>query len=187
MDLLTAYRRSLFGFTQRVAQVRPHQWSVPTPCVEWDVRALVNHLVVEQLWAPDMLAGRTIAEVGDRYDGDQLGDDPVAAWDAAAARALEVFAEPGAMDRVVHLSYGDVRAADYCREMTMDATVHGWDLARAIGADERLDPELVADAYALVEHQVDGLQASRLFAPPVDVAPDADLQTRLLALLGRRA
>lgn len=181
------HRRALERFGQLVHDVRDDQWSAPTPCTEWDVRALVNHLVVEQLWAPDMLAGRTIAEVGDRYDGDQLGDDPVAAWDAAAARALEVFAEPGAMDRVVHLSYGDVRAADYCREMTMDATVHGWDLARAIGADERLDPELVADAYALVEHQVDGLQASRLFAPPVDVAPDADLQTRLLALLGRRA
>ena len=59
MDLLTAYRRSLFGFTQRVAQVRPHQWSVPTPCVEWDVRALVNHLVGENLRTVPLLEGAT--------------------------------------------------------------------------------------------------------------------------------
>jgi uncharacterized protein (TIGR03086 family) len=181
------HRRALESFGRRVHEVRADQWTAPTPCSEWDVRTLVNHLVVEQLWVPDMLAGRTIADVGDRYDGDQLGDDPVAAWDAAAARALEAFSEPGALSRTVHLSYGDVPAADYCREMTMDATVHSWDLARAIGADDRLDPALVEDAHELVEPRVDTWQGLGLFAPPVDVAPDADLQTRLLALLGRRA
>lgn len=68
----------------------------------------------------------------------------------------------------------------------MDLTVHAWDLARGIKADERLDPELVSDVLAFIEPQVEQLAGSGLFAPPVRVSPDADPQTRLLALVGRR-
>ena len=60
-------------------------WAAPTPCTDWTVRDLVNHLTVEHLWVPPLLEGRTVAEVGDRFDGDVLGDDPAAAWEAAAA------------------------------------------------------------------------------------------------------
>jgi uncharacterized protein (TIGR03086 family) len=70
--------------------------------------------------------------------------------------------------------------------MTMDLTVHAWDLARGIGADERLDPELINEVLAFVEPQGEQLAGSGLFAPPVAVSDDADSQTRLLALLGRR-
>jgi uncharacterized protein (TIGR03086 family) len=69
--------------------------------------------------------------------------------------------------------------------MTMDLTVHTWDLARAIGANEQLDEELVSDVLAFIEPQVDQLVGTGLFAPPIEVG-DADTQTRLLALLGRR-
>jgi uncharacterized protein (TIGR03086 family) len=151
------------------------------------VRALVNHLVVEQLWAPLLLDGATIDDVGDRFDGDQLGDDPVAAWASAAAAAREAFAAPGALRRSVELSYGPRPAEGYCREMTLDLTVHAWDLARAITADERLDAELVRSVLAFIEPHVTQLAGTGLFAPPVAVSDDADAQTRLLALLGRRA
>jgi uncharacterized protein (TIGR03086 family) len=181
------HRRALDAFGARVHAVAADQWHAPTPCDEWDVRALVNHLVVEQLWVPEMLAGHTVAEVGDRLDGDQLGQNPVAVWDAAADLALADFGLPGAMERTVHLSYGDVPAIDYCGEMTMDATVHSWDLARAIGGDDELDPELVALALAIVEPRAEELKASGLFGEPVAVPSTADPQTRLLGLLGRRA
>ncbi|MGH3812317.1 MAG: TIGR03086 family metal-binding protein [Pseudonocardiaceae bacterium] len=171
----------------RVRAVRPDQWRDPTPCTEWDVRALVDHLVVEQLWAPPLLEGATIADVGDRFDGDQLGDDPVAAWESAAAAAREAFATPGALRRSVELSYGRRPADEYCHEMTMDLTVHAWDLARGIGADERLDEELVRDVLGFIEPRVGGWVGTGLFAPPVAVGEEADAQTRLLALLGRRA
>jgi uncharacterized protein (TIGR03086 family) len=186
-DTRELHERSLQRFTDLVHAIRPSQWHDPTPCGEWDVRALVNHLVVEQLWVPELLAGRTVAEVGDRLDGDQLGDDPVATWDRSSADAVAAFAAPGALEREVHLSYGDVPAADYCGEMTMDATVHAWDLARGIGADDRLDPELVQRSLDLVEPRAAELEASGLFAEPVPVPADADPQTRLLAQLGRSA
>ncbi len=184
-NVLDWHRRALDEFGRRVHAVADDQWVCRTPCTDWQVRALVNHLVVEQLWVPAMLDGATVAEVGDRYEGDQLGEDPVAAWDVAAKTAADAFAVDGALDRTVHLSYGDRPAREYCLEMTFDLIVHAWDLARAIGADEQLDPELVELAYAQVEPQVDTLAASGLFAEPVPVPDDADQQTRLIAITGR--
>ena len=73
-------------FDTVIGQVRPDQWTHSTPCAEWDVRALVNHVVGEDRWVPPLLAGLTIAEVGDTLAGDLLGDDPQLAWDRAAAR-----------------------------------------------------------------------------------------------------
>jgi uncharacterized protein (TIGR03086 family) len=174
-------------FDRRVRAVRADQWRNLTPCTEWDVRALVNHVVAEQLWAPLLLEGATVEDIGDRFDGDQLGEDPVVAWAGAAAAAREAFAAPGALRRSVELSSGRRPAEGYCQEMTLDLIVHAWDLARGIQADEWLDEELVGDVLAFIEPQVEQLAGTGLFAPPVAVGDDADAQTRLLALLGRRA
>ena len=186
-DVLSLHRTAVAEFADRVRAVRPDQWAAPTPCTDWDVRALVNHLVVEQLWVPPMLEGRTVAEVGDAFDGDRSGDDPARTFDDVAQRACAAFAEAGALTRTVHLSYGDVSAEHYLTEMAADLTVHSWDLARAIGADERLDPDLVAMTLAWAESIADMLAASGMFAPPLPVGPGADPQVRLLALTGRRA
>lgn len=184
---VSGLRCGMGEFDRRVRAVQARQWHNPTPCTEWDVRTLVNHLVTEQLWAPLLLDGATIEDIGDRFDGDQLGDDPVTAWTSAAAASLEAFAAPGALRRSVELSYGRRPALGYCQEMTMDLTVHAWDLARGIQADERLDPDLVSDVLAFIEPQVEQLAGSGLFASPVRVSDEADPQTRLLALVGRRA
>ena len=184
---LSRFACAMNEFDRRVRAIRPDQWRNPTPCTEWDVRALVDHLVTEQLWVPLLLDGATVEDVGDRFDGDQLGDDPVAAWESASAAARGAFAAPGALRRPVELSYGRRPAAGYCQEMTMDLTVHAWDLARGIGADERLDEELVRDVLNFIEPQVEQLTGTGLFAAPVAVGDDVDAQTRLLALLGRRA
>ena len=77
IDEATAFRRASEGFVDRARKIGPEQWSGPTPCTEWDVRTLVNHVAGEYLWVPEMLAGKTIADVGDRLDGDLLGDDPL--------------------------------------------------------------------------------------------------------------
>lgn len=183
---LSRFMSAMAEFDRRVRAVRSGQWHNATPCAEWDVRALVNHLVVEQLWAPLLLDGATVDDVGNRFDGDQLGDEPVRAWASAAAAARKAFAAPGALRRSVQLSYGRRPAEGYCQEMTMDLTVHAWDLARGIKADERLDEQLVRDVLAFVEPQVEQLASSGLFAAPVAVGEDADVQTRLLALLGRQ-
>ena len=140
-DVVELYRRSLEEFGRRVHAVRPDQWGCPTPCDKWEVRNLVSHLVTEQLWVPPLVTeGLTVADVGDRLDGDPLGADPVAAWDAASSAALAAFAAPGALERTVHLSYGDRPAGEYAREMLFDLVVHSWDLAAASRATRRSTP-----------------------------------------------
>lgn len=185
-DLVELFRRSIDQCTTLIENVPPDRWQSPTPCTDWDVRSLVNHLTGEQLWAPHLVAGETIEQVGDRYDGDVLGDDPGSAWRAAVPASVAAFAEPGALDRTVHLSYGDESCREYLTQMLTDAAVHGWDLARATGGDERIDPNAAA---LLLDHwteQQDLVRASGVFGTAIDVGADADTQTKLLALLGRR-
>ena len=187
MDELTSrFERAVNGFGARVAAVGADQWHLPTPDDGWDVRALVNHLVVEDLWAPLLLDGRTIAEVGDRFDGDQLGDDPLAAWSAASAAAVAAAGTQGALERTVHVSFGDIPGREYLSQLVADHVIHAWDLARAVAGDERLDPELVEFVHGSLAPQADSWRAAGAFGPKVVVADDADLQTRLLALTGRR-
>ena len=184
-DVKNQHQRALMEFGRRVRAVTPDQWSAATPCSDWDVRALVHHLVVEQLWVPDMLAGRTVEEVGDRYEGDRMGDDVVGAWEDAAAKARDAV-ERVDLEQTVHLSYGDVPAEHYVAQMTADLAVHAWDLARGIGGDENLDNALVEWVYDFTLPHADALAASGLFADLVPVPEGADAQTRLIALYGRQ-
>jgi uncharacterized protein (TIGR03086 family) len=187
IDVRQLYHRAARGFGERVHAVRDDQWSGPTPCSDWDVRALVNHLVGENRWAPPLFAGGTVADVGDRYDGDLLGDDPVAAWDDSAAWAAAAVDDPAAMGRTVHLSFGDCPGREYAMQLFADLLVHGWDLSRAIGADERLDPELVDACAAWFATVAGSYRAGGAVGPRVATPPDADPQTVLLADFGRTA
>ncbi|MGN6177033.1 MAG: TIGR03086 family metal-binding protein [Streptosporangiaceae bacterium] len=187
MDVPAILRRANEEFGDRVGQIGDEQWGTGTPDTEWNVQDLVSHMLSENLWAPPLFAWSTIIEVGDRIDGDVLVPDPQSAWRTASAQALAAAAEPGAMDRTVHLSFGDFPGREYAMQLFADHLIHAWDLARAIGADERLDAELVEACttwFAPVEaaYRSAGAIAER---PPV---PDgADAQTRLLAMFGRQA
>src|SRR5918911_433283 len=142
IDTVELYRRATDEFAARVRLIGA-RWTAATPCTDWDVRALVHHIVEEELWAPPLFAGSTIAEVGDSLSGDLLGDDPVRAFEQASAAAVAAVREPGALQRTVHLSFGDVPGSEYAMQLAADHLIHAWDLARAIGADTRLDAEAV--------------------------------------------
>ena len=187
MDIPAMFGRAVAEFDARVGQIGDHQWQAPTPDEDWTVRDLVNHVTGEDLWAPPLLAGSTIAEVGDRFDGDVLGPDPQAAWRAASAHALEAADAPGAMDRTVHLSFGDFPGREYALQLFADHLIHAWDLARAIGADERLAPALVgacSDWFTALE---DAYRSAGAIAGRPAIGAGADAQTRLLAMFGRQA
>jgi uncharacterized protein (TIGR03086 family) len=184
-DAIELFRRATGRFGEHVHAVASGQWHDETPCDDWDVRMLVNHVTVEQLWVPPLVGGKSVSDVGDALEGDQLGDDPVATWDASVAASVASFG--AGMGGTVQLSSGEKPTAEYCNEMTVDALIHSWDLARGIGADDTLDPELVAMTYEQILPIADELQKTGMFKPPVPVPDDAPLQTRLLALFGRRA
>ncbi len=150
------------AFGEKVRAVPADRWTAPTPCTDWSVRDLVNHVTGEHLWAPHLLDGETIAQVGDRYDGDVLGDSPVAAWERAAeaSRAAWQAASP---DAVVHLSFGDNPALEYGKQMLSDLLIHGWDLARGAGLDETMEPTAVVAGAGLSRTQREVLGRGRDF------------------------
>ncbi|WP_235926304.1 TIGR03086 family metal-binding protein [Actinokineospora pegani] len=158
-------------------------WSAPTPCARWTARDLLNHLVSEQLWVPHLLNGETTDDVGNRYDGDVLGDDPIAAWERANTAAAAAWAATSD-DMPVHLSSGEAPARDYRWQMTLDLAVHGWDMAKATGADPAVD---AAVAEALITEFTEQIEAWRgwIFADAVATDRDASPTDRLVALMGR--
>ena len=170
----------------RVAAVRPDQWAAPTPCNEWDVRTLVNHIVSGNLWAAELATGRTIEDVGDRLDGDVLGEDPVAEYRISEELAAAAFHRPGALEQPCAVSYGPVPGEIYCGHRVLDVLIHGWDVAKATGQDATLPPELVDACIEIVTPQAELLAASGMFETGVEAPTGADAQTHLLALLGRR-
>jgi len=186
INIAQLHRASLDATRATVAGVKADQWTWPTPNEGWDVRALVNHIVTGNLWAAELGAGRTIAEVGTRLDGDVLGEDPLGAYDASAAVAAATFEAPGALEAPCAVSYGPVPGSVYAGHRFIDVLIHGWDLAVATRQDTRMDPSLVEACFAVLEPQFDQLKASGAFGPEVAVPADADPQTRLLAMLGRR-
>jgi uncharacterized protein (TIGR03086 family) len=185
-DVKDFHRRAVEFFGTRVAAIRDDQWHDQTPCEDWDVRALVRHLVYENLWTPPLMRGATLKEVGDRFDGDLVGEDPKGAWADAMREALEAVQQVD-LDRDVHLSRGPTPARMYTFELFSDHLIHGWDLSRAIGADERLDEDMVQVIYDTFKPFEDGLKRSGMYGPKVEPPEGADLQTKLLALTGRVA
>jgi uncharacterized protein (TIGR03086 family) len=184
VDVTEVFATGVAEFATRVHAVAG-RWDVPSVLPGWTVRELVRHVVEEDLWAPPLFSGATIAEMGDRFAGDLLGEDPVAAFDEAAAAAVTAVRAAGAMDATVHLSFGDHPGSEYGMQLAADHLVHAWDLARSLGVDDRLDPAavaVVADWFGGVQPLY--LQAGAI-AAPVEVPADADRQAQLIGMTGR--
>jgi uncharacterized protein (TIGR03086 family) len=187
VDLPEVHARALDHTHRSVAGVGDDQWDLVSDCGDWTVRELVNHVVTGNYWAAELGSGLTIDAVGDRLDGDVLGAAPLRAYDDSALVAAAVFRAPGAMEQPCAVSYGPVPGSVYCGHRFLDVLVHGWDVARSTGQDETLDAELVEACFAVIEPQMEMLAGSGMFGTRIDVPDDADRQTQLLALLGRRA
>jgi uncharacterized protein (TIGR03086 family) len=171
-------------FGARVHAVRDDQWNDPTPCTEWAVRDLVNHLVGEHLWAPHLLARESLQQVGNRYDGDLVGADPVSAWDQAARGSLAAW-RGADLSGTARFSFGTAPLTEYAEQMLLDLTVHEWDLARGTGQDESLDPAAVEAGLPYARANVEKWVSFGITAPAVATDSD-DPAVQLVSLSGRR-
>ncbi len=163
--------------------VLPEQWDNATPCEAWSVRDVLNHLVNEHLWAPELLAGKTLEDVGDRFDGDLLGDDPAGAWRKAASASMIAWAQADPQGSV-HSSMGPLPVEEYAHQMLLDLTVHGWDIAKGAGIPFTPIPPAVDDALTYATPRVALYAETNLFAAPVPYDGDHPIEA-LVALLGR--
>ena len=177
MDEVTVarHRKACDGFSLIVGQAEGH-WTNSSPCPEWDARGVVEHVIGFH----DVLLLRPLGRKPTRPK-----DDPVARWEVtvtAIQSAMDLAASPGSdepagspgsdLDRLLPM-------------LTAEVLVHTWDLARAIGADPRLDPELCEVSCGVVGPNDESLRSSGLFGPAVVVPARADAATRLVALMGR--
>lgn len=179
-EWLLLQRQAHREFASRLDAVT--DWDAPTPDAEWTIRALVTHVVEEQQWVPHLLSGGSASNAKAKIA--PLSTDLRAEWRLYSLAATAAWAESDPT-AIISLSSDRVPIIDYLREQVSDVTIHSWDLARAVHANEHLDDRLVAAVWTVFEPQQDTLAASGLFASPVPVTDDSPLQLRLLALTGR--
>ncbi|MBW3669068.1 MAG: TIGR03086 family protein [Actinobacteria bacterium] len=181
--------RATSEFEKRVRQVRDDQWDAPTPCEGWTVRDLVHHVVGADVMAVRLLEGSSTEDAMAVMATDVLGDDHVGAFVSARDAMVSALREERALERTCHHPIGDIPGAQLLGFRIADHTLHAWDLARAIGADEQLDPDLVAAVWQGMQPLAPFIGSMGLFGsgPTGEVPEDAPLQARLLDLAGRRA
>ena len=172
-----------------VGGVRHDQWSAPTPCPGWGVRALVNHMVLGHRLFAGILCGEAAVTPGalDPASSDALGDDPAGAYGAAAGGLLAAFGQPGVLGRTFEVPVGPVPGIAAVHLRIVEELVHGWDLAQATGGGRpRFADDVVERALAFTRVKLADVPPEQSpFAPPrpvSDLAPPID---RLTALLGR--
>ena len=166
-------------FTDRVRGTR--RWNVPCPVAGWAARDIVRHLTQ---WLPGFLSAGAAIELP---SGPSVDDDPVAAWQIHCAGVQALLDDPATTDRVLANPHTGTLALDRAIDQfyTTDVFMHTWDLARATGQDDRLDPGFCARLLAEMEQMEEVIRSSGQYGASVEVPGDADPQTRLLGFIGR--
>ena len=174
--------RSFAAVGGLIDAIQPDQWSAPTPCLDWTVHRLVEHLVGKNLVFAAVLAKQPLPQRGDGMPSDQLAR----AYRESAAGLLDAFGQPGVLERSYEGPLGSATGAERLEIRMYDLLAHGWDLAQALGRPAEL-PEDAAEA-SLAFARADG-RAVRpgggCFDPARPVAPTAPAIVRLVAFLGR--
>jgi len=182
-EVVDLYVDALAVFGEAVREVQDHEWDLPTPATEWDVRKVVAHVVLGEAQLPSVLAGETV-QTQTSVSIEMLGPDPMAAWRGTALKAIEAARAPGIVDQVFELDMGEVPGHQLLAYRINDNVVHAWDLSVATGR-----PVPIADRFAdwlldfwqpVAAHIAD----SGFFAHATTPASDSS-SDRLLALLGR--
>jgi uncharacterized protein (TIGR03086 family) len=175
------YRRAADGFTARVEQMPEAAWEQPAPCEGWVARDVVHHLVE---WVPAFFEAAGGPDLSVETSTD---DDPVAAWAVLDRKLRAGLDDPEvAASTITHPRAGAHRFDDAVGMfVTGDVLVHTWDLARAGGLDDRLDPELVHEMLEGMKPLDQMLRTSGQYGARVEVPGDADEQAQLIAFTGR--
>jgi len=177
------------GFLDRLRLVNQADWLLPTPCDDWNVRDLVTHVVAGQAMSVALLRGATRDEGIDVLMSAELSSDPVRQLSDLNNEFIAEFNDPDAFTRVCAHPVSDMSGKQLFGFRLGDLTFHAWDLARAIGADETLAPDVVEKLLHDLTPRAGILVASGMFGagPSGRLGDDASPQQQLLDLVGRRA
>jgi uncharacterized protein (TIGR03086 family) len=180
-DVRDGYRQVSNGFDAAVRAVTPDKWEAQSPCEQWKARDVVAHVVGGH---------RGVIAAVRAGESKPLGtdEDPKAAWEEASRSISEITGDPDALAKEIDGPTGRMPAGQIIGQfVTMDLLVHTWDLARAVGADERLDEDSVRHAYEALKPMDVMIRQPNVFGPKLEPPPGANLQMEFLYFLGRRA
>ncbi|TCK25294.1 TIGR03086 family metal-binding protein [Pseudonocardia endophytica] len=175
------HREMAAPFTRLVGAVPDDAWSAPSPVDGWSARDVVRHLCE---WFPAFLS----AYAGvDLKAGPSVDEDPVGAWQSLDDQVQSLLEEPASGERTLAIPYADPMPLPrgIVQFFSGDVFMHAWDLARATGQDVALEPDRCAEMVAGMEPIEELMRSSGQFGPRVEVAANADPQTRLLGFIGR--
>lgn len=165
-------------FTQRVDGVAPNGWDVPAPVEGWTARDVVGHLIE---WLPGLLGFPLVEE------NTSVRSDPAAAWHAHADAVQRLLDDPASHQRTLSNPHiGELPIDEAINNFyTSDVFLHTWDLARATGQDDRLDPDRCAAVLTGSASMEEAMRSSGQYGPAVPVPEDAPVQDRLIGFIGR--
>ena len=168
-----------------VANVSPRQFGQPTPCTDWDVRTLLNHLILWTSYSAERRAhGESVAE---ELMSKDFTADPgfVQDYQAQLAKAVQAWSDPNAWAGDRSVMGSPTPAADIAAMLIMEMVLHGWDIARATGQDYACGEDLAAAVLETVQNQAEMFRQYQGFAAVVPVPEGATTFDRALSLSGR--
>ena len=187
MEPLDALTRATAEYRQRLVDVGADQWNEPSVCSGWSVKDLADHVLGGNRFAVALVDGASTDEALTYALTGSFDGDPVARFVESADAQLAAFSRPGALEAIVHHPEGDINGRTFLYYRVGDLLLHGWDLARSTGGDDRLDEELVPDVWREYQQLLDAAADNGAFGtgPSGTVPADAPLSHRLLDLTGR--
>lgn len=162
-----------------IANITPEQMDSSTPCSDWNVQTLVEHMVGGAAYFAASLAGEEPQPPPD-------GGSPADSYDTLTKKVLEGAATPDAMEKKYATPFGEMSGGEFMFGAFMDTFVHGWDLAKATGQDTSLNGDLAGIVFHGMGPMMDGMRQSGNFGGAVSVSEDASIQDKMLAMLGRQ-
>lgn len=189
MTIQQLFIRSNQELKKVIDQITDDQWEINMPAgltsKPADLRQTVNYHIYDDAWVPDVLAGKTKEEVGDKYQSLLATAEIKTEYAKYNARAIEAVEAFNDLDKTTHLSYGDYPARDYLQHITIFRSLRVYDIAKLIGADTTLAIDFVQGLWDEYAPLAEGYRQMGVLPPALEAAEDADLQTKFLALVGR--
>jgi uncharacterized protein (TIGR03086 family) len=188
MNVLELLERAAAWTGSKIAATRPDQMHLPTPCDDWDVQTLIDHIIgTGHRYA--RIARGEFQPSDNRRPSEPFVGDPMEAYEASIADLLASFREPGALERVVYNPWERAPGAKHASRIAVSHLAHGWDLAKATGQDATMPSDVAEAAMIAIDGRIPDWArgpSGAGYKPVVPTGPDATSQERLIAYLGRQ-
>ena len=179
-DPIELYEGAMKQTRSYLVGTKASQLNDSTPCTEWNVQALIDHIVGASGMFYTALSGNSSAE-------QKPGSGNLESFDAISAKVLEAARVPGTMEKNVPSPVGEMPGGQFLTFAFMDTLIHGWDLAKATGQNTQLNTNLAETCYGIFGGQGEMLRSTGQFGPEVKVSDNSSPQDKLLGVLGREA